>query len=74
MGVTAEPLFVKVYPWPHSMAQYHVGHRKRIEQIESRAARYPGLHLLGNAFHGIGIPDCVREARRCAADISRHDL
>jgi oxygen-dependent protoporphyrinogen oxidase len=66
LGVTAEPLFVKVYQWPNSMAQYHVGHRERIQQIESRAARHSGLHLLGNAYHGIGIPDCIREAKKCA--------
>ncbi len=70
MGVTAEPLFIKVYAWPNSMAQYHVGHRNRIQEIESRAARHPGLHLLGNAYHGIGIPDCIREAKRCAVQIS----
>jgi len=67
MGVTAEPLFVKVHPWPNSMAQYHVGHRERIAEIESRAARHPGLHLLGNAFHGVGIPDCIREAQHLVA-------
>jgi len=64
MKVTADPLFTRTYPWPHSMAQYHVGHRQRIADIEARAARYPELRLLGNAFHGIGIPDCIREARR----------
>jgi oxygen-dependent protoporphyrinogen oxidase len=69
MGVTAEPLFTKVYAWPDSMAQYHVGHRQRIAEIESLAARHPGLRLLGNAFHGIGIPDCIREAKRCALAI-----
>jgi oxygen-dependent protoporphyrinogen oxidase len=69
MGITAEPLFAKVYRWPDSMAQYHVGHRDRIQQIESRVARHPGLHLLGNAYHGIGIPDCIREAKRCAEGI-----
>jgi oxygen-dependent protoporphyrinogen oxidase len=70
MGVTAEPLFTRVYAWPHSMAQYHVGHRQRIVEIEARAARHPGLRLLGNAFHGIGIPDCIREAKRCALAIA----
>jgi oxygen-dependent protoporphyrinogen oxidase len=67
MGVTAEPLFTRVYEWPNSMAQYHVGHIERIAAIESRAARHAGLRLLGNAFHGVGVPDCIREAQRCAA-------
>ena len=71
MGVTASPLFLRVHRWPDSMAQYHVGHRERIQRIESLAARHPGLHLLGNAYHGIGIPDCIREARRCAEAISK---
>jgi oxygen-dependent protoporphyrinogen oxidase len=70
MGVDAEPLFTRVYPWPHSMAQYHVGHRQRIADIESRVKQHPGLHLLGNAFHGIGVPDCIREAKRCAVELA----
>ena len=71
MGVTAEPLFVKVHAWPNSMAQYHVGHRERIQEIESHAALHPGLRLLGNAYHGVGIPDCIREAKRCAEGMGR---
>ena len=70
LGVTAEPLFTRVYGWPNSMAQYHVGHKQRIADIEARAARHPGLRLIGNAFHGIGIPDCIREARR-STDFTR---
>lgn len=69
MGVTAEPLSTAVYPWPNSMAQYHVGHRQRIGEIDARVAQHPGLHLLGNAYRGIGIPDCIREAKRCAEKI-----
>jgi oxygen-dependent protoporphyrinogen oxidase len=70
MGVTAEPLFTRVYAWPNSMAQYHVGHQQRIADIENRVARHPGLRLLGNAFHGVGVPDCIREAKRCAAELA----
>jgi oxygen-dependent protoporphyrinogen oxidase len=69
MGLTAEPLFTRAYQWPDSMAQYHVGHKERIAAIEARVAKLPGLHLLGNAFHGIGIPDCIREAKRCATSL-----
>jgi oxygen-dependent protoporphyrinogen oxidase len=70
MGVTADPFFTRTYPWPDSMAQYHVGHANRIAEIESRAARHPGLHLLGNAFHGVGIPDCIREARAVVGQVA----
>jgi hypothetical protein len=29
------------------------------------------LHLAGNAYHGIGIPDCVRSAKQTAEQLSR---
>lgn len=69
LGLTAEPVFHTVARWPESMAQYNVGHAARVQQIEARAAVLPGLHLAGNAFRGIGIPDCVSTGRQAAADI-----
>lgn len=66
MGVTAEPTFALCNRWPDTMPQYTVGHTFRIAEIEGRVERVPGLHLAGNAYHGIGIPDCVRSAKQAA--------
>ena len=63
MGVTAEPLFSLCNRWPEAMPQYTVGHGERVAEIEALVDAIPGLHLAGNAYHGIGIPDCVRSAR-----------
>jgi protoporphyrinogen/coproporphyrinogen III oxidase len=52
------------------MAQYAVGHKKRIARINERVAALPGLHLAGNAYDGIGIPDCIRLGRKAAASIA----
>jgi len=30
----------------------------------------PGLHLAGNAYRGIGIPDCVKMGKDAAAKIT----
>lgn len=70
MGVAAEPRFVRIARWPRSMAQYTVGHQRRIEAIEQRLEALPGLYLAGNAYYGIGIPDCIRLARRAAECIT----
>ncbi len=70
MGVTAEPLFALCHRWPEAMPQYTVGHSVRVEEIEARVAAIPGLHLAGNAYRGIGIPDCVRSAKQAAERIS----
>ena len=69
MGITAEPLFAIRHQWPESMPQYTVGHTARVTEIETRAAAIPGLYLAGNAYHGIGIPDCVRSAKLTADKI-----
>jgi oxygen-dependent protoporphyrinogen oxidase len=66
VGITAEPLFALQHRWPDSMPQYTVGHAARIVELESRIAAIPGLRLAGNAYHGIGIPDCVRSAKQAA--------
>ena len=70
MGVRAQPSFVRIARWPRSMAQYVVGHQRRLERIEQRLARLPGLHLAGNGYHGIGVPDCIRMGRDAAARIA----
>jgi oxygen-dependent protoporphyrinogen oxidase len=69
MGVTAEPLFHTLHRWPHSMPQYVVGHAERVNKIFAHLRDYPGLFLAGNAFDGVGIPDCVRRAREIAQHI-----
>jgi oxygen-dependent protoporphyrinogen oxidase len=71
LGLTAAPLFTMVSRWPSSMAQYTVGHSVRIAEIKKRVDAIPGLHLAGNGYDGIGIPDCVRTGRQAAAKIPR---
>jgi len=69
IGLKGDPLFTRVYRWPLSMAQYMVGHQDRVSAIEVRLRLHQGLHLAGNAYHGIGIPDCVRMGRQVAESL-----
>jgi oxygen-dependent protoporphyrinogen oxidase len=71
VGLHAPPAFSHVFRWPRSMAQYSVGHAARLAEIEARTAAIPGLHLAGNAYTGIGIPDCVRMGKQAAGSISK---
>jgi protoporphyrinogen/coproporphyrinogen III oxidase len=70
VGLNARPEFVRIARWPNSMAQYTVGHGGRISELESRLPE--GLQLAGNAYHGIGIPDCIRLGRQAAEKIALH--
>jgi len=69
LAVTAQPLFSRVYRHPHSMPQYHVGHEARIQRIENHLAKFPNLALVGSAYHGVGVSDCVRTGEEAAEKI-----
>jgi oxygen-dependent protoporphyrinogen oxidase len=66
LGIERAPLFSEVTRWEHSMPQYHVGHLERVKGIEARLAGIPGLVLAGNAYSGLGIPDCIRSGEAAA--------
>jgi protoporphyrinogen/coproporphyrinogen III oxidase len=70
LNLDTTPAFARIARWPRSMAQYTVGHDRRVKQIETSLAALPGLHLAGNAYHGIGVPDCVRMGKQAAATIA----
>jgi len=66
LGLTWKPDFAVVARWMRSMPQYHVGHLDRIATIERELAGYPRLALAGNAYSGIGIPDCIHSGELAA--------
>jgi oxygen-dependent protoporphyrinogen oxidase len=70
MGLQAQPVFHSIARWPNAMAQYTVGHQQRVERIEAILQTIPGLHLAGNAYRGIGIPDCVKMGKDAASRIT----
>jgi len=66
IGLTADPLFARIYRWKGAMAQYGVGHLERLQRIENLLSQLPGLALAGNGYRGIGVPDCVRSGSDAA--------
>ena len=70
LGITAAPAFYRIQRWRKSMAQYTVGHAQRVADIIAKATAVPGLHLAGNGYQGIGIPDCIEMGRAAAKKIT----
>jgi protoporphyrinogen/coproporphyrinogen III oxidase len=64
-----EPEHTQVSRWKQAMAQYAVGHSARMHRVAERVNGLPGLQLVGNAYDGIGIPDCIRLGRQAARDL-----
>ena len=66
LGVTGEPDFQIIARYEKAMPQYHVGHLEKVERIEKQVSLLPGLELAGNAYRGVGIPDCIHYAEQAA--------
>jgi len=68
-GAGVEPEHIQITRWPRTMAQYAVGHQERKQRIAARVAGLSGLRLAGNAYDGIGVPDCIRLGRQAAREL-----
>jgi oxygen-dependent protoporphyrinogen oxidase len=66
LGIHGRPEYCDIAHWPRTMPQYHVGHRQLVAAIEGRLGRWPGLELAGNAYHGVGLPDCIHGGESAA--------
>ncbi|WP_310530210.1 protoporphyrinogen oxidase [Nocardioides sp.] len=69
LGITAEPVVGRVYPWTGVMPQYTVGHLSRVAAAERILSAHPGIVLAGSGYHGLSIPDCIGSAERAAAAV-----
>ena len=69
LGLSGEPLLVVVGRHLDAMPQYPVGHLDLAADIERRRAAHSRLALAGNAYAGVGVPDCVRSGEAAAAAI-----
>jgi len=73
-GIRAEPTYTEVNRWWKAMPQYTLGHLHRLAELDAALSRYPGLVLTGAGYHGVGIPDCIRDgalaAERVVQDLS----
>ena len=66
LGITTPPILHRVFRWHKAMPQYTLGHLDRLAVIEKRLAAHAGLFVAGNAYRGIGLPDCIASGERAA--------
>ncbi len=71
LDLHAQPTFVRIARSRRAMAQYGVGHLERMQRVRERIAELPGLALAGNAYDGIGVPDCIRTGQQAAESVLR---
>lgn len=69
MGLTAPPLWSRVYRWRLGIAQYTVGHGGRLTRIHSLLLRNPGLWVAGGSYYGVSMNACIEKAPKQAEEI-----
>lgn len=69
IGLSGKPLWSTVVRWNDAMPQYHVGHHKKIDQLESAIDQIDCLSLMNNAMHGVGIAPLIAQAGKVAARV-----
>lgn len=70
LGLRGVPLATDVARWRESMPQYDVGHVQRVDRLMARADALPRLALAGNAYRGVGIPQCIASGRAAAESVA----
>ncbi len=69
MNLEIEPDVVKIIRHKKAIPQYLMNHKDVVATIDGAERRHEGLRIIGNAFRGIGLNDCVSAGKRAAVSI-----
>jgi oxygen-dependent protoporphyrinogen oxidase len=70
LGIIAEPVALAVARHPQGLPQYRVGHLERVDSLRATLQRHPGLFVIGNAVHGVGVNACTTAAANAATGVA----
>ena len=74
LHITGDPLFTVLTRHESAIPQFAPGHQHLLGLIERRKTLLPNFALVGNAYGGMGVSDCVmrakQESERIAASLS----
>lgn len=62
LGVRGEPERVWDFPWPQGIPQPVIGHGDLVDAVHRDLGGFPGLHLAGNSYRGVGLDDTLTHA------------
>jgi oxygen-dependent protoporphyrinogen oxidase len=72
LAINGAPVFGRVRRHMFALPQYRLGHRQLVGTLQTRLADIPGLTLAGNAYGGIGVPQCITSGQRAAEQIAEY--
>ncbi len=69
LGLTATPIWTRIFRWTNGMPQYTIGHLGRVATIDDRLAATPGLGIGGGSYTGVGVPNCIESGEKAASKV-----
>lgn len=66
LALDAKPSFVEIVRWERGIPQYEIGHLERMARIDDAMRALPHVHLVGHAYRGIGVNECIRQGLQLA--------
>jgi oxygen-dependent protoporphyrinogen oxidase len=67
LGVSESPLFHRIHRWLQANPQYDVDHLTLVERVQRGLPA--GVYVTGSPYLGVGLPDCVRQAKLTAQHV-----
>lgn len=62
VGISGEPVFIKIKKWTKAIPQYRIGYQKVQAVFDKMENKYKGLYFAGNFRRGISVGDSVLSA------------
>jgi oxygen-dependent protoporphyrinogen oxidase len=72
LGDFGKPEFHRVHRYEKGTPQPELGHRERLADIFAEVDALPWLSLIGSGYGAVGIPDCIRQGKQVAEQISNN--
>lgn len=69
LNIKNKPEFYVIRKYERSMPQYNLGHSDIVEQTNNLSSVHRGFSLAGNAYNGVGIPDCILSGKLAAEKV-----
>lgn len=71
LRISAKPLLKRVNRFELGLPQYNLGHGEKLAKLDETLQSLPGVFLVGAAYRGVGLPDCVKQGQMLSEKIVR---
>jgi len=66
LPISRPPEFHRIFRHPRGIAQYTIGHLKRVATTENLERNAPGIFFTGASYRGVSVNGCAKDAIRTA--------